>query len=327
MSRARIVANLGNQDFDNMFAAKVNYALPVNAQTGTTYTFVLADALRLTTASNASASTYTIPPQSSVVWLANSVIRIVNYGAGTVTIAGGAGVTVTNAITTLGQFQSAGLIRTAENAWTLVPFGGVPDLNTAGSRNIQTFTGSGSYTIPQWAKKIDYLIVGGGNSGISGDNSGARGGGNGGQVVRGSTTTFTRGGSITITIGAGGVTVGGINNFGTGGNSSIVIPGGSTFTATGGGGAAGGGESANGANGTLPTAPFDFAYFGGGGGGAIQNGNAGWITNGGNGGGGLGAMGNFATAGRDNTGGGGGGGAFFGGPANGGSGIVLLYFS
>jgi hypothetical protein len=42
-------------------------ALTLNAQTGTTYTFVLTDANNtLVTASNASAQTYTIPPSSSV---------------------------------------------------------------------------------------------------------------------------------------------------------------------------------------------------------------------------------------------------------------------
>ena len=42
-------------------------AIPTyNNQTGTTYTFVLADTGKTVTASNASASTYTIPPQSSV---------------------------------------------------------------------------------------------------------------------------------------------------------------------------------------------------------------------------------------------------------------------
>ena len=42
-------------------------AFTLNAQTGTTYTFVLTDANNtLVTASNASAQTYTIPPNSSV---------------------------------------------------------------------------------------------------------------------------------------------------------------------------------------------------------------------------------------------------------------------
>ena len=51
-------------------------AIPTyNAQTGTTYTFVLADTSKTVTASNAAASTYTIPPQSSVVWVAGTTLN------------------------------------------------------------------------------------------------------------------------------------------------------------------------------------------------------------------------------------------------------------
>ena len=102
-------------------------AIPTyNAQTGTTYTFVLADTSKTVTASNAAASTYTIPPQSSVVWVANTTINVTNLGAGVVTFAGGVGVTVTNTANTLSQYQSAQLIRTGSNAWTVVPTSGVP---------------------------------------------------------------------------------------------------------------------------------------------------------------------------------------------------------
>lgn len=101
-------------------------AIPTyNAQTGTTYTFVLADTSKTVTASNAAASTYTIPPQSSVVWVANTTLNVTNLGAGVVTFAGGAGVTVTNTAQTLTQYQSAQLIRTGSNAWTVVPTSGI----------------------------------------------------------------------------------------------------------------------------------------------------------------------------------------------------------
>jgi hypothetical protein len=196
-------------------AAKADYSLPVNAQTGTTYTFVIADGTRLTTASNAAASTYTIPPQSSVVWVANSVIRIVNYGAGTVTIAGGAGVTVTNATKTLAQFESAALIRTAENAWTLVPFSGAGDANFSDAATgtytdsgvdykYITFTGSGTLTVTK-AGLCDVLVVGGGGGGGGAGDSSARGGGGagaGGFLYL--TNVFLSATSHSITVGAGG---------------------------------------------------------------------------------------------------------------------------
>jgi len=95
-----------------------------NAQTGTTYTFVLADVGKVVTASNASPQTYTIPPQSSVTWLAGTTLNVINLGAGVVTFAAGAGVTVTNALQTFAQYQSARLVRTASDAWTVTPTSG-----------------------------------------------------------------------------------------------------------------------------------------------------------------------------------------------------------
>ena len=101
-------------------------AIPTyNAQTGTTYTFVLADTSKTVTASNAAASIYTIPPQASVVWVADTTLSVTNLGAGVVTFAGGAGVTVTNTAQTLSQYQSAQLIRTGSDAWTVVPTSGI----------------------------------------------------------------------------------------------------------------------------------------------------------------------------------------------------------
>ena len=99
---------------------KADLALVQNAQTGTTYTFVATDFTKLVTASNAAASTYTIPPQSSVTWPANTLLRVTNLGAGVVTFAGGVGVTVTNTAATLSQFQTATLVRTGSDAWTVI---------------------------------------------------------------------------------------------------------------------------------------------------------------------------------------------------------------
>jgi len=66
----------------------------VNAQTGTTYTPVLADAAKMVTLSNASAITVTLPPNSSVAYAAGSKIDFIQKGAGQVTFAQGSGVTI-----------------------------------------------------------------------------------------------------------------------------------------------------------------------------------------------------------------------------------------
>jgi hypothetical protein len=68
---------------------KVN--LTLNAQTGTTYTLVAADSGKLVTLDNASAITLTIPPS---VFAAGEQINIAQIGAGQVTFAQGAGVTI-----------------------------------------------------------------------------------------------------------------------------------------------------------------------------------------------------------------------------------------
>ena len=123
-------------------------AIPTyNAQTGTTYTFVLADTSKTVTASNAAASTYTIPPQSSVVWVANTTINVTNLGAGVVTFAGGVGVTVTNTANTLSQYQSAQLIRTGSNAWTVVPTSGISSSPGSTLINTTTFTAQASVSL------------------------------------------------------------------------------------------------------------------------------------------------------------------------------------
>jgi hypothetical protein len=113
-------------------------AIPTyNNQTGTTYTFALSDIGKTVTASNAGASTYTIPPTASVTWPANTTLDVVNLGAGVVTFAAGAGVTVTNTAATLGQYQTAQLVRTGLNAWTVVP---------SGSSAVETVLSSGNFT-------------------------------------------------------------------------------------------------------------------------------------------------------------------------------------
>lgn len=62
-------------------------ALAFNAQTGTTYTFVLADAdNKLVTASNASAQTYSIPTNASVAFPIGTQINLIQIGAGQVTV-------------------------------------------------------------------------------------------------------------------------------------------------------------------------------------------------------------------------------------------------
>jgi hypothetical protein len=95
----------------------------INAQTGTTYTLVAGDLNDLVTLSNAGAITLTVPPS---VFSANDVINIAQIGAGQVTFAQGAGVTITSTGASASapklrvQYSSASVICTASNTFLVV---------------------------------------------------------------------------------------------------------------------------------------------------------------------------------------------------------------
>ena len=97
--------------------------LSFNAQTGTTYTLVAADLGKLVTASNASPITLTIPPS---VFTTGNTINIQQIGAGQVTFAQGAGVTITSTGATAtapilrARYSAATIICTASNVFTVI---------------------------------------------------------------------------------------------------------------------------------------------------------------------------------------------------------------
>lgn len=104
-------------------------ALTLNAQTGTTYTFVLTDSNNtLVTASNASAQTYSIPTNASVAYPIGAQINIITIGAGQVTIQAATSGTTTvlsNAATAAApklrvQYSSASLLKVATDTWYVI---------------------------------------------------------------------------------------------------------------------------------------------------------------------------------------------------------------
>jgi hypothetical protein len=95
--------------------------LDLNAQTGTTYTPVLADNGKLVTLSNASAITLTVPTNASVAYPIGAQINIEAIGAGQVTVVGDTGVTVNGTGTKLRvQWSAATLVKLGTDSWTLV---------------------------------------------------------------------------------------------------------------------------------------------------------------------------------------------------------------
>jgi hypothetical protein len=100
--------------------------LGINAQTGTTYTTVLADNGKLVTQTNASAIATTIPLNSSVAYPVGAQINIAQMGAGQVTISGAGGVTIasTGATATApklrAQYSTATAVQTATDTWLIM---------------------------------------------------------------------------------------------------------------------------------------------------------------------------------------------------------------
>ena len=191
---------------------------------------------------------------------------------------------------------------------------------------IQAFTSSGTFTIPASVTKVKVTVVGGGAGGRSATNSTAQGGGGAGGAAIKVITGLTPGGTVTVTVGAGGAadTTGGTSSFGaycsaTGGLSPAF-----------GAGPPGGG----GAGGTATGGDINFTGGAGCGGNGVSGTVAGTSGNGGAsifGGAGLGipATNSASTAGAGASGTGAGGGGGTGGPGTGGaggSGIVIVEY-
>jgi len=87
--------------------------LEFDAETGTTYTLLAANLNQLVTLNNASAITLTVPPS---VFSAGDVINIAQIGAGQVTLAQGAGVTITST----GATSSAPKLRANKSAASII---------------------------------------------------------------------------------------------------------------------------------------------------------------------------------------------------------------
>jgi hypothetical protein len=121
-----VVGDTDTQTLTNKTLTAPIINLAVNAQTGTTYTFVLADNGKLVTASNASAQTYTIPTNSSVAYPTGAQINLIQIDAGQVTIQGDTGVTVSSTGATAAtpnlraQYSTATLIKVATDTWYVI---------------------------------------------------------------------------------------------------------------------------------------------------------------------------------------------------------------
>jgi hypothetical protein len=92
-NRENLRASLAEAEanFDELYAG---IGAGVNAQTGTSYTLVLTDAGKDIKHTNAAATIITVPPAASVAFPVGTKINIFQMGAGQITFAEGAAVTI-----------------------------------------------------------------------------------------------------------------------------------------------------------------------------------------------------------------------------------------
>jgi hypothetical protein len=278
---------------------KADLALVQNAQTGTTYAFVAADFTKLVTLSNASPVAVTLPLEATVPWPAGTTLRLLNQGAGLVTVAGDVGVTINGTPLTLAQYKGAALIKTGTDTWTFAPFSsgvGAADFSDAATGSYSGFkyitfsSGSSTLTVTT-AGFADIVLAGGGGGG--GNSTLGGGGGAGGVLI--ATSVYLPVGTLTVVVGAGGagaalVTIdGGFNGnasrlgsfYGLGGGAGA---GGNRFKGQpGGSGGAGRNDTAGSGTSGQGNDGFNGTSDGGGGGGASaaatdKNGGAGTTT-------------------------------------------------
>ena len=178
---------------------------------------------------------------------------------------------------------------TTTNTWETYNNGGWNPLNTSIVTNYQSFTSSGTFTVPTGVRNVQVLVVGGGGGG--GYTGG--GGGGGGAVMFIPNYQVTPGTNITVTVGAGGAynQNGGNSQWGThqiawgggaggsGTDRSFGQPGAPTTGASGGGGSATSSQVGSPAPGSSLGSAGGYALIqtpfpSGGGGGASQCGNA-----------------------------------------------------
>jgi cytoskeletal protein RodZ len=91
-------------------------------QTGATYTFVLGDSGTVVEGNSASAQTFTVPPNASVAFAVGASIVVRQYGAGQITMAPGAAVTLRSrgaALKTAGQYAELVATKRATDEWVI----------------------------------------------------------------------------------------------------------------------------------------------------------------------------------------------------------------
>jgi hypothetical protein len=120
-SKLSLANSIVNADISTAAAIDLNKIADVstNANTATAYTLVLADKNKVVELNNAAAIALTVPADNTVAYGTGTQITLLQTGAGQVTIAGAAGVTVnaTPGLKMRAQWSSVTLLKRAANTW------------------------------------------------------------------------------------------------------------------------------------------------------------------------------------------------------------------
>ena len=114
----------GIESMDDRVTALEDSAAVVTANTQTTpYTLGPADAGKLIEMNSGSATTLTVPPNSSAAFPVGTVIEVTRLGTGSVTLVAGVGVTVRvptgSTLALRAQYSTAGLRKRATDEWVV----------------------------------------------------------------------------------------------------------------------------------------------------------------------------------------------------------------
>ena len=120
-SKLSLANTIVNADISTAAAISLDKIADVatNANTATAYTLVLADKNKVVELNNAAAIALTVPADNTVAYGTGTQITLLQTGAGQVTIAGAAGVTVnaTPGLKMRAQWSSVTLLKRAANTW------------------------------------------------------------------------------------------------------------------------------------------------------------------------------------------------------------------
>jgi hypothetical protein len=119
----QVLSKASGTDMDFTWIEQDDTTISFNAQTGTTYTLVAADLGKIVTLSNGSGITLTVPPS---IFATGNIINIQQIDVGQVTLAQGAGVTITStgasasAPKLRARYSAASIICTGSNTFTVI---------------------------------------------------------------------------------------------------------------------------------------------------------------------------------------------------------------